>query len=402
MFPTKGATVKLSEFIGANHKGIVAEWETFAGTMLPAAGGMSATALRDHAEEILAAIVEDLESPQAGGEQSRKSKGQGEEHRMEAVGKTHAAIRIQDGFRLSQLVAEYRALRASVLRLFERAGGTDMRQVTRFNESIDEALVEATNRYMLVMDRTRDQFLAILGHDLRNPLGAILMSTGLLTSARGAEDRTVKIAARILSSAGRMQRMVNDLLDLTRTRLGSGIPIAPRPMDLEELSREVLAELEAFHPDCRFDFHSEGDLRGVWDSDRLAQVLSNLVGNALQHGERNRPIRVVAREDAEKVVIEVHNEGHAIPRAMLANIFEPMVRDAGRAEEQASRSLGLGLHITREIVMAHGGTVMVTSTDSAGTTFSVRLPRRSAAASPSAPSDEHPDRHDATGGIVAQ
>jgi signal transduction histidine kinase len=321
---------------------------------------------------------------------------------MEAVGKTHAALRIQDGFRLIQLVAEYRALRASVLRLFERAGGTDMRQVTRFNEAIDEALVEATKRYMLVMDRTRDQFLAILGHDLRNPLGAILMSTGLLTSARGTEDRTVKIAARILSSAGRMRRMVNDLLDLTRTRLGSGIPIAPRPMDLDELCREVLAELEAFHPNRRFDFHSEGDLRGVWDSDRLAQVLSNLVGNALQHGERNQPIKIVAREDAEEVVIEVHNEGRAIPRALLSNIFEPMVRDAGRAEDQASRSLGLGLHITREIVMAHGGTVMVTSTGSAGTTFSVRLPRRSAAAFPSPPLDEHPDRHDATGGIVAQ
>lgn len=394
--------MRLSEFIRANHKGIVAEWETFAGTMLPAAGGMSALALRDHAEEILASIVEDLESPQGSAEQSQKSKGHGAEHRMEVVGKAHAALRIQDGFMLSQLVAEYRALRASVLRLFEKAGGTDMRQVTRFNEAIDEALVEATNRYMVVMDRTRDHFLAILGHDLRNPLGAILMSTGLLTSARGTGDRTVKIAARILSSAGRMQRMVNDLLDLTRTRMGNGIPISPRPMDLEELSREVLAELEAFHPDRRFDFHSEGNLRGVWDSDRLAQVLSNLVGSALQHGERNRPIRVVAREDAEEVVIEVHNEGHAIPRALLANIFEPMVRDAGRPEEHASRSLGLGLHITREIVIAHGGTVMVTSTDSAGTTFSVRLPRRSAAASPLPASDEQPDRHDATGGLVVQ
>jgi len=394
--------VKLSEFIRENHEGIVAEWETFAGTLLPAAGGMSGIALRDHAEEILAAIVADLDSPQAGAEQSRKSKGRGEEHRMESVGKTHAALRIEDGFRLSQLVAEYRALRASVLRLFEKAGGTDIRQVTRFNESIDEALVEATNRYMLVMDRTRDQFLALLGHDLRTPLGAILMSAGLLTSTRGTEDRTTEIAARILSSGGRMQRMVNDLLDLTRTRLGSGIPITPRPMDLGELAREVLAELEAFHPGRCFAFHSEGNLRGVWDSDRLAQVLSNLVGNALQHGERNGLVDVVAREDAEEVLIEVHNEGPAIPRALLANIFEPMVREVGRAEDPASRSLGLGLHITREIVVAHGGTVMVTSTGRAGTTFSVRLPRRSAGASPAPASDEHADRHDATGGFVAQ
>jgi len=321
---------------------------------------------------------------------------------MEEVGETHAALRIQDGFRLGQLVAEYRALRASVLRLFEKAGGTDMRQVTRFNESIDEALVEATNRYMLVMDRTRDQFLAVLGHDLRSPLGAILMSAGLLTSTRSTEERTVEIAARILRSGGRMQRMVHDLLDLTQTRLGSGIPLAPRSMDLDELIQEILAELEAFHPDRRFDFHSEGDLRGVWDSDRLAQVLSNLVGNALQHGERNGSIEVVAREDADEVVIDVHNEGPAIPGALLANIFEPMVRDVGRSEEDASRSLGLGLHITREIVIAHGGTVIVTSTDGAGTTFSVRLPRRSAPTSPAPASNEPPDQHDATGGIVAQ
>jgi signal transduction histidine kinase len=393
--------MKLSEFIRQNHIGILAEWDIFAGSLLPAAGGMSALALRDHAEEILAAIVEDLDSPQAAAEQSQKSKGLGQENRMETVGKTHAALRIQDGFRLSQLVAEYRALRASVLRLFEKAGGTDMRQVTRFNESIDEALVEATSRYMVVMDRTRDQFLAVLGHDLRNPLGAILMSAGLLTSTRGTEERTVEVAARILSSGGRMQRMVNDLIDLTRTRLGSGIPIAPRRMDLDELAREVLAELRAFHPHRRFEYHSEGDLRGVWDPDRLAQVLSNLVGNALQHGEPARPIEVVAREDAEEVVIEVHNDGDAIPRALLANIFEPMVRELRRAEDPGSTSLGLGLHITREIVVAHGGTVMVTSTGTEGTTFSVRLPRRSVAASPSPVSDQLTDRHDATGGIVA-
>lgn len=393
--------MRLSDFIRKNHSDIVREWETFAATLLPAASGMTAQALRDHAEEILGAIVADLELPQNATEQSQKSKGHGEEHRMEGVGRIHAAVRIEGGFRLSQLVAEYRALRASVLRLFERAAGetgaTDLRQVTRFNEAIDEALVEATDRYMLVMNRTSDQFLAVLGHDLRNPLGAISMSAGLIS--RRSDYASTRAASLILTSTERMKRMVDDLLDLTRTRLGSGIPIVPEPMNLETLCREVIAELEAFHPDSPMDFHAEGNLRGFWDRDRLAQVLSNLVGNALQHGARDRCIEVVARGDGEEVVMEVHNEGRPIPPAMLANIFEPMVREGGRREgDKLSRSLGLGLHIAREIVLAHGGTVSVKSTDRGGTIFCVRLPRHTAASPLAEP--KHTDTHDATGVTV--
>jgi signal transduction histidine kinase len=394
--------MRLSDFIRTNHSAIVREWETFAATLLPAASGMTQLALRDHAEEILDAVVADLELPQNATEQSQKSKGHGEEHRMEEVGRIHAAVRIEGGFGLSQLVAEYRALRASVLRLFERAAGetcaTDLRQVTRFNEAIDEALVEATDRFMLVMNRTSDQFLAVLGHDLRNPLGAISMSAGLIS--RRADHTNTKAASLILTSAERMSRMVDDLLDLTRTRLGSGIPIAPEPTDLKSLGEEVVAELEAFHPDRPMDFHADGNLRGSWDRDRLAQVLSNLLGNALQYGARDRPIEVAVRGDGEEVVIEVHNEGRPIPPAMLANIFEPMVRGGGRREgDKLSRSLGLGLHIAREIVLAHGGTVSVKSTGSEGTTFCVRLPRH-AATSPMAEPPKHEDTHDATGVTV--
>jgi signal transduction histidine kinase len=392
--------MSLAEFIRGNHDAIVSEWEAFAATLTPAARGLSRSQLRDHAHEILAAIVADLEVPQAAGEQSEKSKGRGLKHRMEAVGQVHAALRIHDGFKLGQLVAEYRALRASVLRLFEEAGGKDMRQVIRFNEAIDEALVEATNRYIQEMERTRDQFLAILGHDLRNPLSAILMSSALLTTPRGGEDRgedrTAKVAMRILTSAERMKRMVNDLLDLTRTRLGVGIPISPRPMSLDDLSQGVLAEFQAFNPGRRFDFRSEGDLRGVWDSDRLAQALSNLVGNALQHGAPGGPVAMVARAEAEDVVIEVHNEGPTIPRAQFESIFDPLVRNPELPEEQGSTSLGLGLYITREIVAAHGGTVMVTSTEREGTTFSVRLPRHAVAQD----MGEQPEQHGGTGGAA--
>lgn len=389
--------MRLSEFISTHDQEIIREWETFAQTMLPAARAMSSAGLRDHASEILTAIVIDLEAPQGRTEQSDKSKGHGADQRMGAVGSIHAALRIESGFTLNQLVAEYRALRATVLRLYERAGGTDLGQATRFNEAIDAALSEATTRFMIVMDRTRDQFLAVLGHDLRTPLSAVLMSAALVAQD---SDKGARIAARIVSSAERMRRMVNDLLDLTRTRLGTGIPIAPQPADLGVIGRDVLSEFQAIHPDLRLEFHSEGDLRGYWDPDRLAQVLSNLIGNALQHGERSKPVRVGARVDAEEVIIDVHNEGSPIPGALLANIFEPMVRHARGSDDTERTSLGLGLHIVREVVLAHGGTVAVTSTASGGTTFSVRLPRRAAATPVSRAPGDRPDQHDASGGLV--
>jgi signal transduction histidine kinase len=386
----------LRKFIQDNHKAIVDEWETFARTLLPAAGAMTQTGLRDHAEEILQAIVEDLDTLQDSSEQSEKSMGRGEEHLMAAVGKAHAALRIEDGFTLSQLVAEYRALRASILRLFEKAGGSDMRQVTRFNESIDEALVEATDRFMIVMNRTRDQFIAILGHDLRTPLSAIFMSAGLIK--KGAD--VTRAAEQILRSGERMSHMVDDLLDLTRTRLGSGIPIAPAQMDLGALCATVISEFQAIHPRRRLEFQAEGDLRGRWDPARLSQVLSNLLGNALQHGEHDRPVKVVARDAAEEVVLEVHNEGRPIPPALLANIFEPMVSHA--REGAAATNVGLGLFIAREIVLAHGGTVTVTSLASEGTTFSVRLPHRSFTSPPPLDPGDEPDTHDASGELVVK
>ena len=219
---------------------------------------------------------------------------------------------------------------------------------------------------------------------------------------RGNQDEIVnewdsKAASLMLKSTERRKRMVEDLLDLTRTRLGSGIPIAPKPMDLKTLCQDVLAELEAFHPDRHLELHSEGDLRGTWDLDRLAQVLSNLLGNTLQHGERDSPITLLAKVDGEEVVIEVHNKGRPIPRAMLGNIFEPMVRNVEGNEEGKVTSIGLGLHIAREIVLAHRGTLVVKSPDRAGTTFTVRLPCRFATASFS----QVPGKLEAKGEIVA-
>lgn len=369
--------MQLSEFIQANQKSIIQSWVEFAGTMSPWSEGMSEKALQDHAEELLIAVVEDIKSPQTKHEQSQKSKGQGTEGNLTIVGQKHASDRLESGLSLKQLVSEFRALRASVLRQWDKSQGNETSDVTRFNEAIDETLATSMIRYSETVDNTREQFLAILGHDLRNPLGAIIMGATLLNESEDSE--TVELANVILGSAERMNRMVNDLLDLTRTQLGAGIPVTPKPMDLMPVCRQVITELQAGHPDLQLHFEAFGDLHGEWDSDRLAQVISNLIANALQYGSSAKPVRFVVREQGKDITLQVHNEGSPIPGTVIKTIFTPMARHqaGGQSPDRNSQGLGLGLYIASEIVMSHGGTISVESTEDTGTTFTVTIPRRS-------------------------
>jgi signal transduction histidine kinase len=366
------AVLKFAEFIDKERATIVAEWETFARTLLPASSGMDALTLRDHVDDILTAIVLDMRAQQTKAEQAEKSKGRGGAQRLGEIGRIHAALRIGSGFRLGQLVAEYRALRASVLRLWENKG-RDPGGVTRFNEAIDEALTEAVHRFTTTTEHFRDQSLGILGHDLRNPLSAIIAGSTLLIGSEELGDRSVRIAARMLNSANRMSRMIDDLLDLTRTRFGDAIPVVRTPLDLDPLCRQVTAELEGLRPAGGVRFTPAGDLHGDWDGDRIAQVLSNLLRNAIQHGSPDAPITLAATGRDDEVVLEVHNGGPPIPAEALATLFDPMVRHV--ADATANTGLGLGLYIASQVVLAHGGTLGVTSTDADGTRFTVRLPR---------------------------
>lgn len=374
--------MRLAEFIRNNSEAIAATWEEFAGTRFPAARDMTAEQLRADANELLAAIAADLESEQTSDEQKQKSRGLGTRRRMRQIAQDHAIRRMQAGFHLDQVLSEYRALRASVIRLLDQQQPADQsrRDLTRFNEAIDEALTESVNRFSQKLEEYRDQFLAVLGHDLRNPLGAIKMSAGFLARSEGLDERHGKAAWRIVSAAERMERMVSDLLDLTRTRLGQGIPISKGRVDLAAVCRRAVDELHAFHPERTLLLECEGDLSGEWDQDRLAQIVSNLVGNALQHGNATGAVTVRAASEGEGVVLAVHNLGPAIPATSLKTIFDPMVRSStGRDYAGQARSLGLGLFIVRELVDAHAGTVSVVSTETTGTTFTVRLPRRNPA-----------------------
>lgn len=223
------------------------------------------------------------------------------------------------------------------------------------------------------IEEARERFIAILGHDLRNPLGAILMTAEALL--RGSlREPDAGAMERIARSARRMDAMIHDLLDFARGRLGPGIPIKRETCDLGRICADEVNEMTQSHPDRVITAEVIGDVTGEWDRDRLQQVLSNLIGNALQHGAD--PIAVAAREEGDDVILSVHNEGPPIPAAVMPTIFEPFRRGAGDRAE----GLGLGLFIVSEVVRAHGGTISVRSSQREGTTITIRLPRHAPAA----------------------
>jgi two-component system, sensor histidine kinase and response regulator len=219
--------------------------------------------------------------------------------------------------------------------------------------------------------RLNEMFAAALGHDLRNPLSAIMTGAALLIS-RG-DDKTMAIGNRILSSGSRMARMIEQLLDLSRARVGGGITVRPAEMQLKDVAEKVVAEHQASSPGRELTLETTGVLEGSWDEPRLAQVLSNLIGNALEHGASDAPITVRADGTSpHEVVLTVNNKGQ-IPAEELPHLFEPF--RSGRQAGRRAEGLGLGLYIVDQLVRAHEGTVRVTSNDRDGTTFEVRLPR---------------------------
>ncbi|MDP9122252.1 MAG: PAS domain S-box protein, partial [Acidobacteriota bacterium] len=237
-------------------------------------------------------------------------------------------------------------------------------------------------RYAAEVERRLEfeqQLLGIVSHDLRNPLNLITLSSRLLLEEGRLDERSTTQVGRIRSSADRATRMIRDLLDFTRARLGVGIPIEPRPLDIHPLIEQGVGEARLAFPHREIALDPQGEGTGIWDADRLAQVLSNLLGNALSYSPAATPVTVRTRGGAESFVLEIHNRGDAIAPDLLPALWRPLNRGAQQSHTSA-RSIGLGLYIVREIVTLHGGDVGIASTPEAGTTVTVRLPRTPPAA----------------------
>jgi signal transduction histidine kinase len=373
--------VRLSDFILDNLEPILQAWEDFARTIEPPALTMDDRELRDHAIQMLQVIAADLAQRQTAYEQIEKSKGNAPDTGRETPAQTHAAARLLSGYTVEQLVSEYRALRASVLKQWAASAKTtqisDADDITRFNEAIDQALAESVARYAELIQQSQNMFLAILGHDLRNPLGTIITGASFIMGAADVGNKYVLAATHMFSSGQRMNKLIADLIDFTRTRLGAGLPIKPKQTDIAEICLNVVEELRIYHPERIIKLDKKGELTANADEDRIAQVFSNVIGNALQYGEKNESINVSLYADSNSIVAKVNNKGPVIDSQKMGAIFEPLVRLTSHDSTDYSRdsSLGIGLYIAKQIVQAHSGTISVSSNQVEGTSFTFTLPR---------------------------
>lgn len=366
-------------FLRENAKEILSAWDEFAATVEHGGNELDMKGLRDHAGQILEAIAHDMDQPQSDSAQLAKSRG--EIDAAAGVGDTaaeaHADTRIEAGFAIGAMITEYRALRASVLRLWsqrrEPAALRDIEQITRFNEAIDQAIAESVSRYTMQTKKASDLFIGVLGHDIRNPLGTIMMATAYLVRSGKLEAAS---ARPIQQSVNRIRALTEQIVDVTRGQTGRAMPISRTPLNLADVAADIVIETRIRHPDSNLELEvGDAEFNGEWDRGRMGQLFSNLLANAVQYGARDTPIVLALRRSEANVIAEVRNRGPVIPLADRRRIFEALARGASQAaDRRQDEGLGLGLYICKEIVLAHGGSIDVRSDLVEGTRFIVELP----------------------------
>ena len=378
---TAAATHNLSDFIVVNIEEILTEWESFAATMQPGATGMTSPELRDHAGQMLRAVSLDMDKSRSAAQQTAQSKSGGKDIGGTSAATAHGAIRHASGFSLEQLFAEFRAVRHSVLHLWLSQAGVPCAdngtEILRFNGALDQALAESVAAYAYHAKRTKDTFLGILGHDLRGPLATMSLAGSYLSRQGVGTDATTRMGARVARSAATMTAMVNDLLEFSRSQLGGKIPLAPEVANLAEVCEAAAFDAGAVYPDTIIEVAITGDVTGIFDANRLQQVLTNLLVNAAQYSAGEAPVVITARGTADTLKVAVTNHGAVIPAEHIKTIFDPLFQlpEGDNSRKRLATSLGLGLFIAEQIVFAHAGTIEVASSALKGTVFSIEIPR---------------------------
>ena len=368
---------ELANFIEDHAEAIIEHAITFAKSVEVSAP-LDDQTLRDHLPQIIATVVADLRTPQTRAEEIEKSEGRMpiSSGRDRSAAATHALHRAHSGYSVSDLVSEYRALRASVLRLWVDAPDAKPPapvEIIRFNEAIDEAIAESVSHYAKEVERWRNIFLGVLGHDLRTPLSAIMLTSELI--ARMATDAPIETAAQRLIRAGeRMRELLDKLLAYNRAQMGVGFAIERKDVDLVRECREEIELLQASMPGTCIRFQCPPSLSGKFDAGRIREALANLVVNARKYGTPGGEITVGIRDEGPDMELSVANDGEPIPQEKLGLMFEPL-RRAGVSDGESERvSLGLGLFIVNQIAKGHAGAVHAESTEGK-TIFRLQLPR---------------------------
>jgi signal transduction histidine kinase len=368
--------MNLSDFIEANLQALIDDWMEYALRIGPKDKQLTDLQLRDKARDLLLQIAADMRGSQTAEQQIAKSHGDLRDpgSGFATVARQHADERVSHGFDINDVVAEFRALRASVLRRWCRTnldGGSSLSEMTRFNEAIDEALAESVRQHAQRIERIRDLFAGMLAHDLRSPLGAIMNSAAMLQRDNSLSPPASRSAANVQRSATRMKRMLDDLWIFTRTRLGDVLPVQIAPHDMCVMCNETVDEVSTAYPEASIHLHTSGDFTGKWDGARIRQLLVNLLSNAVQHGSGDIAVDVTGDDDVMTVIVT--NGGNPIPADALPTLFDPLTRTRS-PQLSHDGSMGLGLYICRSIAQAHGGDITVESVDGR-TAFTVTIPR---------------------------
>jgi signal transduction histidine kinase len=355
--------MRLSEYLRGRNQAICDAWSAAIRAEVPQLDALDHSAVIDHLPEFVDGLGHWID-----GDRSSAQAG------FDALVTGHALQRLGYGVDLATLTREY-AVERRVLAAEARDHATTD-ELFALHAGMDEAILAAVRRYMEARERARDRFIGILGHDLRTPLNAIGMAAGVLLA--DPDEGRRKLGQTIQRSTDRMSRLVRDVIDFARTNIGEGIPLALVECDLGDVCEQVVGELRVVHPRRRITVEVTGELVGYFDADRALQAISNLVGNALQHGED--PIEVVAyeAEDRHSITTLVRNRGRVIPAEDRERLFDPYQRGTGPAA-----GLGLGLYIVQQIALAHGARCEVTS-DEDTTTVAIVWPR--------VPPEETPER----------